>query len=443
MGETKQGLRTETTGRVFDVVLAAGATLALLPAALAARLGGARLHLRRTERLGLDARPFVERALDVSGRGRSAAFARAVGVPRLPTLWNVLRGDMGIVGPRPLAPEEAEALAGGGASDGALRRRHSVRPGLVSLHWIRRRGNVAYASELADDLEYASAPGVRRRLGILARAGLVLAQGRAAAQAPPFLRILGVRVHNLTMAGTVERIVGWLNGGAPRQVAFVNADCINRCRGDAEYRGVLNMAHLTLADGSGVRLAGRILRQPIRENVNGTDLFPQLCGALEGTPHGVFLLGGRPGVAEGVSDWIRRHHPAVRIAGLRHGFFSPEEEPAVADQIRASGASLLLVALGAPRQDVWIRRHLAASGARVAIGVGGLFDFYSGRIPRAPMWMRELGLEWVYRFWQEPGRMWKRYWVGNFAFLARVVTEIVARQDGVFVPGPIDQEVNP
>lgn len=438
-----RSFRTELFGRAFDAVLAGAGVLVLAPLALAARAAGVRPVLTRTERLGRSGLPFAELVFDVPGDGRAAALARALGVGRLPTLWNVLRGDMGIVGPRPLAPAEAAALAEGGTSAGSLRRRHSVRPGLLSLHWIRRRGNVAYASELADDLEYAAAPGVRRRVGMLLRAGLVLTQGPATTASPSFLRILGVRLHNLTMAGTVERIVGWLDGAAPRQVAFVNADCLNRCRGDVEYRGVLNMAHLTLADGSGARLAGRVLRQPIRENVNGTDLFPQLCGALEGTSHGVFLLGGKPGVAEGVRDWIRRHHPAVRVAGLRHGYFSAEEEPVVAAEVRASGASLLFVALGAPRQDMWIRRHLAACGARVAIGVGGLFDFYSGRIPRAPMWLREMGLEWVYRFWQEPGRMWKRYWVGNFAFLTRVVAETVARQDGVFVLGPLDQEVKP
>lgn len=438
-----QHFRTALAGRVFDAALAGAAAALLAPLALVVRAAGVRLTLRRTPRLGRNGSPFEELSFDVRGHGAAAASARVLGLRRLPTLWNVLRGDMGIVGPRPLAPEEAAELVASGASDGALRRRHSVRPGLVSLHWIRRRGNVAYASELADDLEYVAAPGVRRRVGMLVRAGLVLTQGPARTTAPSFLRILGVRVHNLTMAGTVERIVGWLGGTAPRQVAFVNADCLNRCRGDVEYRGVLNMAHLTLADGSGVRLAGRVLRQPIRENVNGTDLFPQLCGALEGTPHGVFLLGGRPGVAEGVRAWIGRHHPAVNVVGTRHGYFSPEEESAVAAEIRASGASLLLVALGAPRQDFWIRRHLASSGARVAIGVGGLFDFYSGRIPRAPMWLREMGLEWVYRFWQEPGRMWKRYWVGNFAFLARVLAEALARQDGVFVLSALDQEVKP
>ncbi len=92
-------------------------------------------------------------------------------------------------------------------------------------------------------------------------------------------------------------------------------------------------------------------------------------------------------------------------------------------QVRDSGADLLLVALGAPRQDLWIKKNIASTGARVAMGVGGLFDFYSGRIPRAPLWMREIGMEWFYRFTQEPGRLWKRYFVGNAVFLYRVIKE--------------------
>jgi N-acetylglucosaminyldiphosphoundecaprenol N-acetyl-beta-D-mannosaminyltransferase len=108
------------------------------------------------------------------------------------------------------------------------------------------------------------------------------------------------------------------------------------------------------------------------------------------------------------------------ISGAHHGFFSEAEEADVLETIRRSGAAVLLVAFGAPKQDLWISRNLAAAQVRVAMGVGGLFDFYSGRIPRAPSWMRELGLEWMYRFIQEPRRMWRRYFVGNVVFLYRV-----------------------
>jgi N-acetylglucosaminyldiphosphoundecaprenol N-acetyl-beta-D-mannosaminyltransferase len=225
------------------------------------------------------------------------------------------------------------------------------------------------------------------------------------------------------MAETLARITGWLRSADPRQIAFLNADCLNQADRRPFYAELLNEADLVLADGSGVRLAGALLGQRVRENVNGTDLFPRLCAVLEATGQGLYLLGGRPGVAQEVVAWIAAHHPGVHLAGWRDGFFSAPEEPAVARSIRQSGAALLLVALGAPKQDEWIRRNLVATGARVAIGVGGLFDFYSGRVSRAPGWMRELGLEWVYRFSREPGRMWKRYWIGNFVFVARVMRE--------------------
>jgi UDP-N-acetyl-D-mannosaminuronic acid transferase (WecB/TagA/CpsF family) len=124
-----------------------------------------------------------------------------------------------------------------------------------------------------------------------------------------------------------------------------------------------------------------------------------------------------------VAAWVEAPVPR-RIAFLNADCVNQAvTRPAYRAAIRESGASVLLVALGAPKQDEWNHRHLAESGAQVAIGVGGLFDFYARRVARAPGWMRELGLEWIYRFLQEPGRMWKRYWVGNAVFLARVLRE--------------------
>ena len=120
---------------------------------------------------------------------------------------------------------------------------------------------------------------------------------------------------------------------------------------------------------------------------------------------------------------MSEHYPNLLISGVRNGYFSEEEEPAVLQKIAASKASVLLVALGSPRQDKWIAAHKGQTGAKVMIGVGGLLDFYSGRIPRAPVWVRELGMEWLYRFWQEPGRMWRRYFVGNIEFLYHVLCE--------------------
>jgi N-acetylglucosaminyldiphosphoundecaprenol N-acetyl-beta-D-mannosaminyltransferase len=134
------------------------------------------------------------------------------------------------------------------------------------------------------------------------------------------------------------------------------------------------------------------------------------------------LLGAKPGVAEAVAGWVRENHPGMLISGVQHGYFAADEEPEVLEKIASSGASLLLVAFGAPRQDQWIAAHKhELGGVKVAIGVGGLFDFFSGEKQRAPLWLREMGMEWAFRLWLEPARLWKRYVVGNGVFLLRVL----------------------
>ncbi len=125
-------------------------------------------------------------------------------------------------------------------------------------------------------------------------------------------------------------------------------------------------------------------------------------------------------MAADVARWLAKHYPGVEVAGFRHGYFAAGEEAEVIEEIRDSGADLVLVAFGAPRQELWIRRNLSRLGAKVVIGVGGLLDFFSGRIPRAPRWVRKLGMEWCYRLCQEPKRLWRRYLVGNVVFLARL-----------------------
>jgi exopolysaccharide biosynthesis WecB/TagA/CpsF family protein len=237
------------------------------------------------------------------------------------------------------------------------------------------------------------------------------------------IRLLGTRIDNLTMPEAVATLVEKLDADEPTQVAFVNADCINITYRNADYARVLSQADLVLPDGVGLRIAGKVLGQPVRDNVNGTDLFPRLCMALNHRGKRIYLLGGKPDVAEGVARWIRMHFAGIEVCGAHDGYFAPEEDAKVVREIAASHADLLLVALGAPRQDLWIREHLAATGCRVAMGVGGLFDFYSHRIPRAPRWIRRYSLEWAYRVWQEPRRLAKRYLLGNPLFLYRVLRE--------------------
>ena len=247
------------------------------------------------------------------------------------------------------------------------------------------------------------------------------------ARRPPEVRLLGCRADNLTMAEAVSAMMTRIDRRERTRVAFVNADCLNIVPRHPAYRFAVDTADLVLMDGSGMRLAGRLLGQPVRDNVNGTDLFPRLCAALESRRGRLFLLGAAPGIAERVRDWVSGHFPGVQVVGCQHGYYEEAEAGRVLETIRAGRPDVLLVALGAPRQDCWLVHNLAATGATIGIGVGGLFDFYSGAIPRAPLWMRKGGIEWVWRLRQEPGRLWRRYLIGNFAFLARVLRARRAR----------------
>jgi N-acetylglucosaminyldiphosphoundecaprenol N-acetyl-beta-D-mannosaminyltransferase len=232
--------------------------------------------------------------------------------------------------------------------------------------------------------------------------------------------LLGLPVDNVSIDEAVNLILNRLRQTTPTRACFINADCVNVAWRNAEYRRLVRSADLSFADGVGLRIAGRWLRRPLRDNVNGTDLFPVLCEGLQKTSHRVFLLGGRPGVAADVAEWIDEKFPGVTVCGVRSGFYAPEDEAAVVREIAETQPDLLLVGLGEPRQTEWVARNLKATGATVGMGVGGLFDFYSGRIPRAPEWFRRHGLEWAYRMWQEPKRLWRRYVLGNSVFLTRL-----------------------
>ena len=401
--------------RLFDFVVSSALLLVLAPLLLLLyglnRLRGG--DIERSSRLGRWGCIFEQYSF-------SSGVARG-----LPALVNVWLGDMSLIGPRPIGPGEvspAERLAW---------KRFNTRPGMLCLWWIRSRTNIAYGTEIGSDLEYVDTQSLMGDLGFALRSIPASLYGEGVAAAPDHVELLGITVNNLTMDEAVEDLVAKAKGSVPSQVCFVNADCANIAWDNNEYRRVLSNSALVLADGIGMKLAGRMLNRNIRQNVNGTDLLPRLCKLLEKEALGIYLLGGKSGVAADVERWMRSQFPELPVRGYHHGYFSPEELPEVIADIKASRAEVLLVAFGVPKQDQWIEEHLGETGALLAMGVGGLFDFYSGRIPRAPAWIREVGMEWFYRFWQEPRRMWRRYFVGNAVFLTRVVRERLGSADSL------------
>lgn len=231
------------------------------------------------------------------------------------------------------------------------------------------------------------------------------------------IRLFGLDLVNSTIDDSARTIVAMAEARESATIQFVNAHCVNLALRDPAYRRVLHAADYLLPDGSGIALAARFAGQPTGENLNGTDLFPQICRHAARRRQSIFLLGGKPGIAALAASTMCAQHPALRIAGTRHGFWSQAEEDALIAEINASGAAILMVGLGVPLQEKWISRVRHRLTARVVIGVGGLFDYYSGAIPRAPLAFRKVGCEWIWRLMQEPRRLFTRYILGNPMFV--------------------------
>lgn len=234
--------------------------------------------------------------------------------------------------------------------------------------------------------------------------------------------ILGVAVAVRSRADAIEEIDAALESRRPLRLAFANANLLNLAYHDEALRSALSRC-LVLNDGVGVDLAGRWLYgRSFRENLNGTDFVPAYLETARRSLR-VFLLGAKPGVAERAATRLEARFPRHQFVGVQDGYFHPEDAAAVIEGIRASGADLVLVAMGNPIQELWLAQHLEATGCTLGFGVGALFDFVTGEAPRAPALVRKLRLEWVFRLLQEPRRLARRYLVGNPLFLARVLRQ--------------------
>ncbi len=238
--------------------------------------------------------------------------------------------------------------------------------------------------------------------------------------------LFGVTIDNLTMDEAVRDVAHHALGTERRRYAFVNADCLNHAGRNMAYARVLSRQTRVFADGSGVALAAGLNGVPIRGNVNGTDMFPLLCAEAANLGLRIFLVGGAEGVAQEAASNMCKAYPGLKICGVSHGYFNASETDEVINTINAQTPDIVLVGLGAPRQEMWIEKFGNRLDAKVLIGVGGLFDYYSGRIPRAPLWIRKAGCEWMWRLAQEPRRLFVRYVIGNPLFVCRALIDRAA-----------------
>lgn len=239
------------------------------------------------------------------------------------------------------------------------------------------------------------------------------------------LSVLDVPVTDATMEEALSILESMITSSPARShsVYFVNAHTLNVACDDPQYRAVLNRADRIFGDGTGVRWAARVLHhKPLRDNVNGTDLTPQLFHSRAGRGYRYFLLGNTPERIERAAAFTQRTFPGWTLAGYHHGYLKPEDHAQVVAQINASNAHMLLVGMGNPRQEQWIDQHLRELRVPICMGVGGLFDYWSGDLVRAPAWVRNVGYEWLHLLVKQPFKA-RRYLLGNPKFLLRIARQ--------------------
>ena len=214
--------------------------------------------------------------------------------------------------------------------------------------------------------------------------------------------IMGLQFDNITMEEALDAAKALLQGEHAARVVTPNAEIAYEALHDENMRTLLNSAELMLPDGAGVVLASKILKTPLKQKVAGVDFADGLLGVLETTGQSLYLLGSKPGIGELAAQKMMQKHPKLRIAGIADGYF--QDEAPVIDKINASGADVLFVCLGAPKQEQFMARHQKALHVKLMAGLGGTLDSFAGTVKRAPKWMIRLNLEWLYRLIKEPKR---------------------------------------
>ncbi|ABV37558.1 glycosyl transferase, WecB/TagA/CpsF family [Shewanella sediminis HAW-EB3] len=366
-----------------------------------------------------------------------------------PHLLNLLKGDISLLGTeQSYIFEEASAHNPASSlthklSTNQLSNLTEIKPGLLSFKLMHQQVGLSFENQ-DNAIINAHRSALSYLLAISRTLVIWLFSSHDANKHTKTIPLFDIELNNLSMSELLTRITSQarqsralpmykqavdkqaMNKPAMAQYAFVNADCMNISIKNSQYRHCLqNACDMVFADGSGIRLASLWKGLAPKDNLNGTDMFPLLCQQLADNGLSLFLLGGEEGIAASAADKMQCRFPRLKVAGTHHGFIDdPKLNDAVIKQINESGASVLLVAMGAPKQELWLAKHKHRLDVAVGIGVGGLFDFYAEKVKRAPLWVRQIGMEWICRLSEEPGRMWKRYILGNPLFIYRVLKEI-------------------
>ena len=215
--------------------------------------------------------------------------------------------------------------------------------------------------------------------------------------------VLGVGFDNYTMDQAVSEGLRLAGTPGAHYVVTPNPEIVELCRTDSAVMDVVNQADMVLPDGIGIIYGAKLLKTPLKQRVPGIEFAQNLMAAMAETPRSLYLLGAKPGYAEEAAKRLEQQYPGLKIAGTHDGYF--KEDAPVIEDIRSSGADVVFVCLGAPKQEQWMARNGEATGAHLLVGLGGCLDVFSGHVQRAPEAFQRLGLEWLHRLLKNPSRI--------------------------------------
>ncbi len=215
-----------------------------------------------------------------------------------------------------------------------------------------------------------------------------------------------------------------------KMIFFLNAHCFNIAQKNTDYLNAINHADLLLNDGIGIKIGTKILKLPHKENMNGTDFIPKVIELCLDKKRPIFLLGAKEGISDIASETLKLKYPGINIVGCRSGYFVKEEEDKMIKEINDLKAEVLIVGMGVPTQELWIYKNREKlKSVKIAIAGGAIIDFISGNVKRAPVWIQKIGMEWLFRFAQEPKRLFRRYFSGNFIYFWHVFSMLSSRKN--------------
>jgi len=234
-------------------------------------------------------------------------------------------------------------------------------------------------------------------------------------------KFLNYNIDNLTFDETIDKILELINSRKTNQHVVLNAAKITLMGRDKKLAKIVNSCDLINADGISIVWASKFLGNRIKERVTGIDLFGRLLEIADQKRYRIYLLGADEGVIKDSVKKIREKYNGLTIAGYRNGFFSEKDEIDIVNEINQSSSHILFVGISTPKKEYFLDKYKNKLNVPFCMGVGGSFDITAGRYQRAPRLMQRLGLEWLYRLVQEPGRMWKRYSIDNYKFILTVL----------------------